>query len=77
MLIERWPEGIRENNDDLNTPLRLMAAEGQTEAVRLLVERWPEGVREKNKNLDAPMHLAGAMRNSEVLGFCRNVGRKA
>jgi ankyrin repeat protein len=41
LLMERWPEGIREKNDDLNTPLRLVGAGGGDKGGEVIVRMLP------------------------------------
>jgi ankyrin repeat protein len=69
LLVERWPEGVREKDGPENTPLHLAAEMGETEAVRLLLEHWPEGVREKNwlLSLSTPLHLAATAGDTEAV----------
>jgi ankyrin repeat protein len=66
-LLESWPEGVREKNKDLDTPLHLAAEAGDVESVKLLVESWPEGIKEKNKDLETPLHFAAESGESEAV----------
>jgi ankyrin repeat protein len=67
-LLEVWPEGTREKDKHLNTPLNSAVALGWgTELVGLLVEGCPEAIREKNQIGDTPLHSAARMPNTEVL----------
>jgi ankyrin repeat protein len=67
-LLEVWPEGTREKDNYLNTPLHGAVDIGcGTELVGLLVEGCPEAIREKNRFGDTPLHLAARMPNTEVL----------
>jgi hypothetical protein len=45
LLVEQWPEGIRERDTSW---LHLAAEMAQTEVVRFLLERWPEGKKALN-----------------------------
>jgi ankyrin len=75
LLVEYWPDGIREKNktssnarrhrDD--TPLHGAARAGHTEVVRLLLELWPKGLRERNHNWDTPLHVAAESGKTEVV----------
>jgi ankyrin repeat protein len=58
LLLEHWPEGIREKTADGKTPLHLAALYGETDTVRVLLEFWPEGIREKDADRSTPLHLA-------------------
>jgi ankyrin repeat protein len=45
LLMERWPEGVMEKNQNGYTPLHLaIVMLVETEVVRLLVELWPEAL---------------------------------
>jgi ankyrin repeat protein len=48
LFLERWPEGVIERGNCLNTPLHSAAMAGKTDVVKLFVEGWPEVVREKD-----------------------------
>jgi ankyrin repeat protein len=50
LLVGRWPEGVRERNENLDTPLHVAAGEGETEMVKVFAESWPDGMRAKNKD---------------------------
>jgi ankyrin repeat protein len=67
LLLERWPDGVRVANVDLDTPLHRAALEGKAKVVRVLVESWPEGVKMQNKALDTPLHLAAEMGNINIV----------
>jgi hypothetical protein len=65
LLVERWPEGVREKNWYLDTLLHLAAKAGKTKSVRWasrrrmitwmrrcirrLFELWPEGIRRRTR----------------------------
>jgi ankyrin repeat protein len=57
-LVKRWPEGIRQGNEDLQKPLHLAAIAGNTDVVKFLVEQWPEGTRESDDFWNTPLHHA-------------------
>jgi ankyrin repeat protein len=61
LLMESWPDGIRDKGDYENTPLHFAAYYGKTDALRLLIEGWPQGMKEKDTEGGTPLHLA-AMR---------------
>jgi hypothetical protein len=83
LLVESWPKGVRERNQDWDTPLHLAAGAGRipwlrwrtwpfddpvrAEVVGLLMASWAEGVREKNKSLNTPLHLAVVAKEIEVV----------
>jgi ankyrin repeat protein len=68
LLVESWPEGTRERNNDGNTPLHeAVERRGEMKVVKLLVECWPEAMREKNQHGDTPLHLAAAMGEVEMV----------
>jgi ankyrin repeat protein len=65
LLLERWPEGIRDKASGLRTPLHCAAEEGKTDTVRLLLESWPAGMREKNDLGFTPLHSAAFHGNTD------------
>jgi ankyrin repeat protein len=70
LLLERWPEAIREKDDYGYTPLHMAAecTKGPTfEVVKLLLERWPEGIREKNHDGTTPLHMAAKAAKTDVV----------
>jgi hypothetical protein len=48
LLVKRWPEGVKAENNCWDTPLRTAVKYGRTEVVRFLVDGWPESIRVKN-----------------------------
>jgi ankyrin repeat protein len=68
LLLERWPEGIREKDPAGSTPLHWAAHCGNVEAVKLLLERWPEATRDKSDSGYTPLHYAAAgIGNTDVM----------
>jgi ankyrin repeat protein len=68
-LVGYWPEGIKEKNKSLDTPLHLAAEAGDTETVRFLVESWPGGIKGRNEDSDTPLHLAAGSGETEAVKF--------
>jgi ankyrin repeat protein len=77
LLVESWPEGLREKNIDGNTPLHFAARKGRTDVVRLLAEIWPEGLREKNNDGNTPLHLAARKGRTDVVRLLVEVSLRA
>jgi ankyrin repeat protein len=67
LLLERWPEGIRDKACGLRTPLHCAAEEGNTDMVRLLLESWPAGMREKDNLGFTPLRSAAYHGNTDVV----------
>jgi hypothetical protein len=43
LLLERWPEGVKEKDRGGSIPLQLAVQVANVDMVRLFVESWPEG----------------------------------
>jgi ankyrin repeat protein len=57
LLVEVWPEGLREQDVCGNTPLHLSVRGERIDVVRLLVESWPEGKDALNTLGQTPLSL--------------------
>jgi ankyrin repeat protein len=61
VLLQRWPEGIRAEDEQGHTPLHYATMRGKTSAVWMLLVRWPQGARSKSKCGTTPLHIATSM----------------
>jgi ankyrin repeat protein len=58
LLLEHWPEGAREKNKNLDTPLHLVGQmPHMADMLDLMAESWPEGLRMKNKDGRTPKSM--------------------
>jgi ankyrin repeat protein len=69
LLVEGWPEAVREKNRLGHTPLQSAVGRGETEVVRLLVETWPEDLRERDIDGNPLLHLAAGTLKTDGRGF--------
>jgi ankyrin repeat protein len=67
LLVDYWPEGTMEKNEDNDTALHLAARSQQTDIVKLLAPILPEVVKEKNNKLDTALYAAAGKGEAEMM----------
>jgi hypothetical protein len=75
VLVEQWPESMRERGRGSLTSWHLVAGAGKKEVVEFLVEQWAQGMMEMDNCLNTSLHLAAKAGKTDVVEFCGAVSR--